>query len=204
MSDFLAKVINNKAVLGKWIHASVCEMDKIVDSGFPNIFGKDWRQKMSSFPTSARTKLLTYVFDHALEEMSHSMKIDYRPAQNAGASETNHFDCYLFGHPVQNKLSLSNTPSSFATGSSHNTDNKVTRILAVKIISNDYKSDKIFAGAIDLEDAQHEDTQWHAGDPSKSGFSTLRISISDRDVIVPLCGGIGGNRRYVTVKYDSL
>ena len=208
MSDFLAKVINNKALLGAWIRTSVGEMDRILDDGFPNIFGKNWRQKMSSFPTAARTKLLTYVFDHALEEMSSRMKIDYRPAQNAGASETNNFDCYLFEYEVENKLSLGSQPSSFATGSSHNTDNKVKRILAVKVISNDYKSDKIFAGAIDLEDAQHENTQWHAGDASKSGFSTLRISISDRDVIVPLCGDINaidsGNRKYVNVRYEKV
>ena len=199
MSDFLAKVISNKVALGEWIRASVRKMDKIVDSGFPNLFGNDWRVNMASFPTPARTKLLTYVFDRALEEMSSCMNIRY-----AGAGETNHFDCYLFGYQVQNKLSLGKQTSSFATGSRHNTDNKVTRILAVKVISNDYKSDKIFAGAIDLEDAQHEDTQWHTGKGRHNGFSALQISISDRAVVVPLCGGIGGNRRYVTVKYDSL
>lgn len=206
MSEFLDLVsdVETRAKLGSWIRGAVGEMDRIVDDSFPIVFGKNWRQKMSDFPTTARTKLLTYIFDHALETMAGRLNIDYRAANNQGASETNNFDCYLFEYTVENKLSLGVSATSFATGSKHNLCGKVKRILAVKVISAKYKSEKIFACIIDLSDAESSLSKWSAH--GESGFSTLRVDISDSHIIVPICGYIKAGpeqrRKYVGVRYE--
>lgn len=191
-----------RTTLGNWVHASVDEMDAIVHKGFPGVFGDNWRNKMSNFPTAARTKLLTYIFDYALEKMARRSRIKYRAANNEGPSETNNFDCYIFGYEVENKLSLGKSPSSFATGSSHNTDNKVPCVLAVKIQSEDYRTKAVFAAFVDLSMAIDEDTKWHAG--GNSGFSTLKIACADANIIVPICGGIHRGQKYVNVEYEPL
>lgn len=176
-TPFLEKVTEQRPTLSAWVRASVSEMDAIMGRGFPDVFGKNWRQKMINFPTSARTKLLTYVFDYAIEEMARRMNVEYVAANNEGKTETNNFDCYLFGHTVENKLSLGKDASSFGTGSSHNTEGKVSRILTVKVIqSEDYHSEKLFAAAIDLSHKKSDDTKWHTDKAKKSGFSTLKIS----------------------------
>ena len=204
-SKFLAKVseAGERAQLRGWVLASVGEMDEILDRGFPGVFGNNWRIKMRNFPTAARTKLLTYVFDHALEKMAQRMGIDYRAANNEGPSETNHFDCYIFGYEVENKLSLGKSTSSFATGSSHNTDNKVDRILVVKIRSEDYKTQAIFAAFVDLS-VGGNDSKWHTD--GKSGFSTLKVAVADRDIVVPLCGNIRDIRagtKFIGTEYET-
>lgn len=203
MSKFLDLVsdVETRANLGAWIRGAVGQMDQIVDDGFPGVFGKNWRQKMSDFPTAARTKLLTYIFDHALETMAGRLKIDYRAANNQGASETNNFDCYLFEYTVENKLSLGDDIASFATGSKHNLKRKVNRILAVKVKSVDYKSEEIFACMIDLIGAESEWTKWNAN--GKSGFSALNVHVSDIHVVVPVCGNIRAMRKYVGVEYEK-
>lgn len=206
MSEFLNKVSEEgvNASLRAWILASVGEMDRIVDDGFPKIFGKEWREKMKGFPVAARTKLLTYVFDYALEEMAIRQAIDYRPANNEGPAETNNFDCYLFDYEVENKLSLGKSDGSFATGSSHNTEKKVSRILAVKVRSEEYRSKKVFAGIIDLSDAQSEHTKWHAGDAAKAGFSALKIALTDKHVVVPLCGNVRSGKKYILSDFEAI
>lgn len=205
-NDFMNKITKEHSSLEEWIRKSVGEMDKIMDGGFPNVFGRDWRQKMGGFPTSARTKLLTYVFDYAMEEMANTFNnIQYSAANNQGASEINNFDCYLFGDEVENKLSLGATKSSFGTGSSHNTDGKVPRILAVKVkLSEDYHSEEIFASVIDLSLATNKNSGWHSGDPNKSGFSTLKVSNDDIGIVIPLCGSIKPGRLYLQVENESI
>lgn len=202
MSAFLDKVsgMQERTRLESWVRGSVGAMDRILDDGFPNVFGKNWRQKMSDFPTTARTKLLTYVFDHALEVMAPQMKVKYRAANNEGRSETNHFDCYIFDYEVENKLSLGRQASSFATGSSHNTENKVSRILVVKVLSEDYRTKKVFAAFVDLADAINKDSKWHTA--GRSGFSTLKISVQDEGIIVPLCGKIRSGKRFVQTEHE--
>ena len=207
MSAFLDKVSEEaeKSALRAWVRGSVGEMDRILDDGFPKVFGKNWRQKMSDFPTASRTKLLTYVFDHALEETAERQGVNYRAANNEGPSETNNFDCYILDYKVENKLSLGKTASSFATGSSHNTDKKVPRILAVKIRSVDYKTKAVFAAFVDLSDARSDDSKWRAGDSRRTGFSTLQIAVSDKNIIVPICGElrkIRANSKYINTDYE--
>ena len=205
MSPFLRKVsgAQEKSALRTWVLNAVGEMDRLVDDAFPQLFGKDWLRKMGDFPTAARTKLLTYVFDHALEEMAERASIDYRAANNEGAAETNNFDCYIFDYEVENKLSLGKDTSSFATGSSHNTDKKVDRILVVKILSEDYVSKAVFAAFVDLSDARRGDSKWHAGDSRSTGFSTLKIAVSDEGIIVPLCGETRLGKRFIHTEYDT-
>ena len=186
--------------LEAWVLASVGEMDELMDKGFPKVFGDNWRQKMGDFPTTARTKLLTYVFDHALDKMARRMNVDYRAANNEGRSETNNFDCYLFNYEVENKLSLGREKSSFATGSSHNTDNKVPRVLVVKILlSEDYWTKAVFAAFVDLDDANDGDSRWHPA--GESGFSTLKIAVPDEGAVVTLCGSIRLGTKYIRTEY---
>lgn len=207
MSAFLNRVAEEaeRSALRAWVRGSVGEMDSLVDDGFPRVFGNNWRQKMSDFPTAARTKLLTYVFDHALEETAERLGVNYRAANNEGPSETNNFDCYILDYKVENKLSLGKQASSFATGSSHNTDKKVPRILVVKVRSVDYKTRDVFAAFVDLSDARSDDSKWHAGDSRSAGFSTLKIAVSDRKIVVPLCGNIREIRsgsKYLSTDYE--
>ena len=203
-NDFMNKITKERASLEAWIRASVGEMDKIMDVGFPNVFGRDWRQKMGKFPVSARTKLLTYVFDYAIEEMAKRLKIQYSAANNQGASETNNFDCYLFGCEVENKLSLGSNNASFGTGSKHNIDGKVSRILAVKVKqSKDYHSEEMFAAVIDLSLATHKDSKWHIG-KGKSGFSALKVSVHDEGIVIPLCGDTKLGKKYLLADNESI
>lgn len=210
MRKFLRQISDDatKATLRGWIKASVGEMDQLVDNGFPLVFGKDWRRRMRDFPTAAQTKLLTYVFDFALDRIARRMGVSYEQAFDGGASETINFDCYLFGAAVENKLSLGMSSSSFATGSSHNTGKKVGKILAVKIKSEDYVSWELFACVIDLDGKNRRDkssdTRWHSGDATSSGFSTLKIAQSDSDLIVVLCGGISLGKKYVNIRYEKI
>ena len=204
-NDFIDKVRQEKISLQGWIRASVGEMDKIMEKGFPNVFGSKWRSKMSSFPTAARTKLLTYVFDHAIEEMARTLKIDYSAANNQGPSETNNFDCYLFDYTVENKLFLGKSKSSFGTGSSHNTTGKVSRILALKIKqSKDYHSEEIFAAVIDLSLARNKDTKWHSTKVKRSGFSTLKVSVQDSGIVIPICGDINPGKKYLLSENERI
>ena len=210
MRKFLRQIADeaNKAALRGWIMTSVGEMDRLIDDGFPSVFGKDWKHRMRDFPTAARTKLLTYVFDFALDEMAQRARVSYKQAFEGGASETNNFDCYMFGEKVENKLSLGKAPSSFATGSSHNTDKKVGKILAVKIKSENYVSRELFACLIDLDGkklrAKSPDTKWHSSDARSSGFSSLKIAPSDSDLIVVLCGDISLGEKYVNIRYEKI
>lgn len=195
MSEFLAKVSGQaeKARLTVWMRASIGEMDRILD-GFPYIFGSNWRNKMRNSPTAARTKLLTYVLDNALDEMARRINIDYRPASIDDPAEAG-FDSFLFGCGMENKLSLGKTPSSFATGTSHNTDNKDSRVLAVKVQSNDYKTTAVFAAIVDLSAATDGNTGW------QSGFG-LQIACADAGIVVPICGDINRGEKFVNVEYE--
>ena len=189
MNDFLEKVHENKKCLREWMFAAVCQMDKIVDDGFPRIFGENWRIKMSDFSTPARTKLLTYIFDRALEITATENRVEYRATGDCEQQQTVSYDCRLFGRTVLNKLSLGADAFSFATGNRYGAAAK--RILAVKLqCSSDWKFHGVFAALIDLNNVQSDNTKWHFGNSEKAAFSNLKISSRDREVVVPVCGNI--------------
>lgn len=202
MSEFLDKGRAEKGSLRKWVTASVCEMDRIMDEGFPQVFGENWRINMRHFKTAARTKLLTYVFNHALEKKAQESGVLYRVLNNEGVGGNN-FDCSIYGYGVHNILCLGKEATSFATGNAF-LPGDANRILAVKVrLDKYYKTEEFFAALVDLSEARNNsDTKWH-GEGVKNGFSSLKVACDDANIIVSLCGDIRPRRKYFGTEYEQ-
>lgn len=198
-SQFLTK-LRKEPDLRAWLERGIDIMDEKIAEAFPFLFGKEkWKGKMQRMPTAATTKLVTHIFDVALEEAAVELNFNYRAADSGGASEMRRFDCILLDFEVENKLSLGKSASSFATGSKHTTV-KVDRVLCVKLQHDGTKTAKAFAAAIDLEQRNSLDSTWHESD--RGGFTSLKIQTDDAQIVHAIIGSIRQNEKWVTTQLE--
>ncbi len=198
MNDFLEKVRENKKCLREWMRESVIQLDDTVVRCFPIMFGKEWLVKMRNFPTESRTKLLTYIFNHALDETAERLGINYAPAKSGDDC----FACHLFNYQVRKKLSMGKSTDSFASGAKNNKNNP-NIVLAVNISADNrtWESEAVFAGVIDLTVAQHPETKWYTGG---TNHAPLKIHKQDIGVIVPVYGQISPKDKFIHLERYSL
>lgn len=151
--------------------------------------------------TVDKTKLLANVFNPALEDAAKQCGVDYISEETIG------YDAKCIGEEIENKLSLTKSTSSFATGNNHS-KTKVDKVFCVKVtqIGNIFPS--VFACIVDLSLATNPLTGWddkvtETGN-NNNGFSTLRVHNDDLHCITVIYGKVRKTTKYIHTEYETL
>ena len=151
--------------------------------------------------TVDKTKLLANVFNPALQDVADNCGIDYVTEETTG------YDAILLQEEIENKLTLTKTTSSFATGNNHS-KSKVDKVFVVKAsqVGNIFPS--VFAAVIDLSLATHPETGWDdkvtKTGKNNNGFSTLRVHNDDLHCITVMYGKVRKADKFIHTVYETL
>ena len=151
--------------------------------------------------TVDKTKLLANVFNPALQDAADQNQIDYITEETTG------YDAILCEEKLENKLTLTQSTSSFATGNNHS-KTKVDKIFCVKAtqVGNIFPS--VFACIVDLSTATHPETGWDdkvtETGKNNNGFSTLRVHNDDLHCVTVIYGKVRKTRKFVHTDYETL
>lgn len=151
--------------------------------------------------TVDKTKLLANVFNPALEDAAKECGVDYISEETVG------YDAKCVGEEIENKLTLTKSTCSFATGNNHS-KTKVDKIFCVKAtqVGNIFPS--VFACIVDLSTATHPDTGWDdkvtETGKNNNGFSTLRVHNDDLHCITVIYGKVRQTQKYIHTVYETL
>jgi len=151
--------------------------------------------------TVDKTKLLANVFNPALQDVAENCGVDYITEETTG------YDAILLNEKLENKLTLTKSTSSFATGNNHS-KTKVDKVFVVKAsqVGNIFPS--VFAAIVDLSLATNPKTGWddkvsETGN-NNNGFSTLRVHNDDLHCITVIYGKVRKTQKFVHTVYETL
>jgi len=151
--------------------------------------------------TVDKTKLLANVFNPALQDVAEKCGVDYITEETTG------YDAILLDEKLENKLTLTKSTSSFATGNNHS-KTKVDKVFVVKAsqVGNIFPS--VFAAIVDLSLATNPKTGWddkvsETGN-NNNGFSTLRVHNDDLHCITVIYGKVRKTQKFVHTVYETL
>lgn len=151
--------------------------------------------------TVDKTKLLANVFNPALQDVAENCGVDYITEETTG------YDAILLNEKLENKLTLTKTTSSFATGNNHS-KTKVDKVFVVKAsqVGNIFPS--VFAAIVDLSLATNPKTGWddkvsETGN-NNNGFSTLRVHNDDLHCITVIYGKVRKTQKFIHTVYETL
>ena len=151
--------------------------------------------------TVDKTKLLANVFNPALQDTAEKCGVDYITEETTG------YDAILLDEKIENKLTLTKTTSSFATGNNHS-KSKVDKVFVVKAsqVGNIFPS--VFAAVIDLSLATNPETGWDdkvtKTGKNNNGFSTLRVHNDDLHCITVIYGKVRKADKFIHTVYETL
>lgn len=151
--------------------------------------------------TVDKTKLLANVFNPALQDTAEKYGVDYITEETTG------YDAILLDEKLENKLTLTKSTSSFATGNNHS-KTKVDKVFVVKAtqVGNIFPS--VFAAIVDLSLATNPATGWDdkvsETGKNNNGFSTLRVHNDDLHCITVIYGKVRKTQKFVHTVYETL
>ena len=151
--------------------------------------------------TVDKTKLLANVFNPALQDVADKCGVDYITEETTG------YDAILMKEELENKLTLTKSTSSFATGNNHS-KSKVDKVFVVKAtqVGNIFPS--VFAAIVDLSLATNPATGWDdkvsETGKNNNGFSTLRVHNDDLHCITVIYGKVRKTQKFVHTVYETL
>jgi len=151
--------------------------------------------------TVDKTKLLANVFNPALQDVAENCGVNYITEETTG------YDAILLDEKLENKLTLTKSTSSFATGNNHS-KTKVDKVFVVKAtqVGNIFPS--VFAAIVDLSLATNPATGWDdkvsETGKNNNGFSTLRVHNDDLHCITVIYGKVRKTQKFVHTVYETL
>lgn len=151
--------------------------------------------------TVDKTKLLANIFNPALEDAAKNLGVDYITEETTG------HDSLLLQEELENKLSLGQSTSSFATGNNHS-KTKVDKIFVTKVTQVGNLFPSVFAAVVDLSLATNPLTGWtdsvtKTGN-NNNGFSKLQIHKDDAACITVIYGKIRKTTKFIHTEYETL
>jgi len=151
--------------------------------------------------TCDKTKFSAPIFNPALQSVANSLNVEYITEEVVG------YDAKLLGCELENKLSLTKSTSSFATGNNHSKA-KTDKHFVVKVTQEGNNFPEVFAAIVDLSIATHPDTGWTDSvtktGKNNNGFSQLQIHKSDALCVEVIYGRIRPTRKYMHTEYESV
>jgi len=151
--------------------------------------------------TVDKTKLLANIFNPALEDAAKQLGVDYITEETTG------YDAILLQEELENKLTLGQDTSSFATGNNHS-KTKVDKVFVVKTQQVGNLFPVCFAAIVDLSLVNHPDSGWTDNvtktGKNNNGFSKLQIHKDDAAAITVIYGKIRKTTKYIHTEYETL
>ena len=151
--------------------------------------------------TCDKTKFAAPIFNPALQSVANSLNVEYITEEVVG------YDAKLLGCELENKLSLTKSTSSFATGNNHSKA-KTDKHFVVKVTQEGNNFPEVFAAIVDLSIATHPETGWTDSvtktGKNNNGFSQLRIHKSDALCVERIYGRIRPARKFMHTEYESV
>jgi len=151
--------------------------------------------------TVDKTKLLANIFNPALEDAAKNLGVDYITEETTG------YDAILLQEQLENKLTLGQDTSSFATGNNHS-KTKVDKVFVCKVQQVGNIFPRCFAAIVDLSLATNEATGWTDSvtktGKNNNGFSKLQIHKDDAACITVIYGKIRSTTKFIHTEYETL
>ena len=151
--------------------------------------------------TVDKTKLLANIFNPALEDSAKKLGVEYI------SEETTGYDAILLEEELENKLTLGQDTSSFATGNNHS-KTKVDKVFIVKVTQVGNLFPSVFAAVVDLSLATNPASGWTDSvtktGKNNNGFSKLQIHKDDAAAITVIYGKIRKTTKYIHTEYETL
>ncbi|NBV27588.1 hypothetical protein EBS02_01000 [bacterium] len=196
MTDNLQNTIN---LLKKILPEVLDETTTRLNRHMPDLFGYDNIDEMTN-DTAEKSKLIAPVFAKSLEVVASRETPEYV------REETNGYDNVIFFQKIEDKLTLTSTPSSFATGNNHSKV-KVPLVFCVKVQNVGNYFPAISAFLVDCSKFKNPDSGFSDGvtktGKNNNGFSQLSVHKDDAAAVHVIYGNVVAKQKWLHTVYET-
>lgn len=196
MTDNLQNTIH---LLKKILPEVLDEATGRLNRHMPDLFGYDNIDEMTN-DTAEKSKLIAPVLAKSLEVIASRETPEYV------REETNGYDNLIYSLEVENKFTLTSTPSSFATGNNHS-KTKVPLVLCVKVQNVGNYFPAISAFIVDCSKFKNPDSGFTDGvtktGKNNNGFSQLLVHKDDIDAVHVIYGNVTAKQKWLHTVYET-